>query len=186
MGNDKKKLIVFIDVGDTIIDEGYEVRKVPHGVVLHARCVPGAKETLLELARQGYTLVMVADGLKQSFRNTMSENGLDKIFAAWITSDIVGTEKPDRRMFEAAMESLHLREEDKDRIIMVGNNLSRDIVGAHRFGIPAVHLCWSPRYPHQASTPEEEPEYRIFHLPELIPLAEKLEEQLQTGAGTTW
>ena len=178
---DKKKLIVFIDVGDTIIDEGSEVRKVPRGVVLHATCVPEAKETLLELYERGYTLVMVADGLMQSFLNTMSENGLDRVFATWIVSEIVGAEKPDKRMFQEAMDRLGLGEKDKARIIMVGNNLSRDIVGANRFGVTSVHLCWSPRYPVQASVPEEEPKYRIRQMSELLPLVEKLEEQLEAS-----
>lgn len=179
----EKKLIIFVDVGDTIIDEGHEERKVPGGMVYHATCVPEARETMLELYRRGYTIVMVADGLMQSFRNTMGENGLDHIFAAWITSDVVGAEKPDRRMFEAAMERLGLTEEDRSRIIMVGNNLSRDILGANRFGITSVHLYWSPRYPVRASRPEEEPKYRIKRPSELLPLVEKLEKQLEGVAG---
>lgn len=175
----KKNLIIFTDIGDTVIDEGTEVRECPEGVVYHAACIPEAKETLLSLYEQGYTIVMVADGLFESFRNTMKENGLDHVFTEWIVSENVGVEKPNLLMFETAMESLGLTEEDKARIIMVGNNLSRDALGANRFGITSVHLCWSPRYPAHASIPEEEPDYRIYHPAELLELAASLETQLQ-------
>ena len=77
---EKKRLIIFTDIGDTVIDEGTEVRDRPCGVVLKADCIPEARETLLEMHRRGYTIVMVADGLLQSFRNTMEGNGLDRGF----------------------------------------------------------------------------------------------------------
>lgn len=177
----KKRLIIFTDIGDTIIDEGTEIHSGPRGLVLKADCIPGAKETFLAMYEQGYTIVMVADGLVQSFRNTMQANGLDHVFTAWVISETVGVEKPDRRMFETALRSLGLTDADKSRIIMVGNNLSRDVVGANRFGITSVHLCWSPRYPAQAARPEEEPMYRIHRPAELLPLVEALESRLESA-----
>ena len=140
------KLIIFTDIGDTIIDEGSEVREVPYGVVLRADCIPGAKETMLALYGQGFTIAMVADGLTESFHNTMTQNGLEHIFAAKSISEENGVEKPDWVMFQKALEGLGLTENDKGRIIMVGNNLKRDVLGAKRFGIRSVLLSWSPRY----------------------------------------
>lgn len=174
----KKNLIIFTDIGDTIIDEGTEVRKRPQGVVYHADCIPEAKETMLTLYEQGYTIVMVADGLEESFRNTMEENGLSHIFTERIISELIGTEKPDCRMFQAAMDSLRLKPEDKSRIIMVGNNLSRDIAGANRFGITSVHLCWSPRYAAKPAAPEEKADYTITHPAQLLKLADMLESRI--------
>ena len=174
-----KKLIIFTDIGDTIIDEATEVRKERFGVVYSAACIPGAKETFLDLYHQGYTIVMVADGLEQSFHNTMKENGLDHIFSEWMISEQIGVEKPNALMFETAMKRMGLTDADKERVIMVGNNLSRDIVGANRYGIRSVHMCWSKRYPAQGSTPEEEPTWRIHKPEELLPIAEELEKQLE-------
>jgi len=175
----KKKLIIFTDVGDTIIDESTEIRKEQYGVVYSAACIPGAKETFLSLYQQGFTIVMVADGLEQSFHNTMEENGLDHIFSEWVISEQLGVEKPNPLMFETAMKRLNLTDADKNRVIMVGNNLSRDIVGANRFGIRSVHMCWSSHYPAKASVPEEEPDFCIHQPDELLPLAEQLEKQLE-------
>ena len=175
----KKKLIIFTDIGDTIIDEGTEVRKKPFGVVYQADCIPGAKETLLSLYEQGYTLVLLADGLEQSFRNTMRENGLDHVFSEWVISEQLGVEKPNALMFETAMQRLGLTNEDKPRVLMVGNNLKRDMVGANRFCIRSVHMDWSDRYPSRASVPEEKPTYSVHEPLELLPLVERLERQLE-------
>ena len=176
----KPKLIIFTDVGDTIIDEGTEVRRVPFGIVYHACCIPGARETMLELYRRGYTIAMVADGLVQSFHNTMTENGLDHIFSTKVISETLQVEKPSARMFQTAMDSLHLTEGDKDRVIMVGNNIKRDVAGANRFGICSILLDWSPRYRYIPDAPDEVPVYRIHKPEELLDLAEELNARIST------
>ena len=117
-----KKLIIFTDIGDTIIDETTEVRKEDFGIVYSAECIPGAKETFLTLYQQGYTIVMVADGLERSFHNTMEENGLDHIFSEWVISEQIGIEKPSGKMFATAMQRMNLTDRDKHRIIMIGNH----------------------------------------------------------------
>ncbi len=180
-GHMDKKLILFTDVGDTIIDEASEVREVPFGVVLHARCVPGAREALLELHRRGYVIAMVADGLAASFENTMRENGLDHVFIARVISETLNSQKPAPEMFRAAMEALGLSDADKGRVIMVGNNLERDIAGANRFGLRSVLLDWSPRYRHEPEAPDEIPDYTIHTPEELVTLAERLNGELETG-----
>ena len=173
-----RKLIIFTDIGDTIIDEGSEVREVPCGVVLHADCIPGAKETMLELYARGFTIAMVADGLTKSFHNTMTQNGLEHIFAAKSISEENGVEKPAVAMFQKAMERLGLTEHDKERIVMVGNNLKRDVLGAKRFGIRSVLLSWSPRYDMVPSCEEETPDYVISRPEELLELANRLDALL--------
>ena len=173
---EKKRLIIMTDIGDTIIDESTEIRN-DQDVVIHADCIPGAKEAYLALYEAGYTILMVADGLAQSFRNTMRENGLDHIFSAWIISEEVGEDKPSPKMFSSAMEALHLTEEDKSRILMIGNNVSRDIRGANRFGLTSVLLDWSKRRPFDEELPEDHADYRIHTPEELLSLAERLENQ---------
>jgi len=173
----KKKLILFTDIGDTIIDEATQVID-DAGVVLRAECIPGAQETYLRLYDLGYPIVMVADGLTVSFHNTMSQHGLDGIFSAWITSEAVGEEKPSPRMFAAAMEALHLTDADKSRIVMVGNNVTRDIRGANRFGLTSVLMDWSKRRPFTEEFPEDHADYRI-HTPDALPeLLEWLEKAI--------
>lgn len=174
---EKKELIIFTDSGDTLIDEGSEIRKVKDGVVYEAQFIPGAKETLLELKERGYCVVLVADGLKESFDRIYAGHHLEDIFDGRAISEIVGEEKPSPQMFAAAMKLLGLRDEDKKRILMVGNNIKRDIVGANRFGIHSVLLTWSPRYDMIPECGEEMPEYQIGNPRQLWEVIEKLENE---------
>ena len=178
MGKEMKKLIIFIDSGDTLVDESTEIREVPEGVVLSACLAPGAVETIKELKASGYTIALVADGLTESFYRIYSRFFDELPFDVMAISEEVGEEKPSPRMFRTAMDALGLKESDKDRILMVGNNIPRDIVGANRFGIRSALMAWSPRYCMDPGSPEEKPDYRLESVPELITLAQELEEEL--------
>lgn len=173
-----KKLIIFTDIGDTIIDEGTEFRLENDDVVQHADCIPGAKETTLKLYEAGYTYVMVADGLVKSFHNMMDQHGLSHVFSKWIISEEVGADKPDPAMFEAAFNALGLKDADKSRVIMVGNNLLRDIIGANRFGITSVYIDTMPRRKFPIVCDEMKPDYTIHTPNELWDLCEKLNAEL--------
>ncbi|WP_233531846.1 hypothetical protein [Paenibacillus alkalitolerans] len=65
----KNELIIFLDSGDTIIDEATEVRE-DDGIVIRADVIPGADVMVKTLSERGYTLVLVADGEAQSFKNS--------------------------------------------------------------------------------------------------------------------
>lgn len=172
-----KRLILFLDSGDTLVDEATEVRD-DEGIVVKADLIPGAKELVRELHERGYTLALVADGEAQSFKNIYRQHGLYDAFAAMIYSENIKAEKPSPRMFKAALGALDLSEADIPRISMVGNNLSRDIKGANALGITSVFLKWTPRYPHTPAGPEEEPDYAINEPLELLELAERLNARL--------
>ncbi|WP_435163531.1 HAD family hydrolase [Paenibacillus glycanilyticus] len=175
--NEVKELIIFLDCGDTIIDEGTEVRD-ENGTVIEGKVIPGADEMVRLLAERGYRLAIVADGLAQSFKNLLSVNGLYDYFEVLIYSEQLKVEKPSPRMFRAAMGAMELGEQDKERIIMVGNNLSRDVRGANQEGITSVHLNWTSRYPKTSLDPAERPDYIIEEPLALVELAERLNEQL--------
>jgi FMN phosphatase YigB (HAD superfamily) len=174
----KKKLVIFIDSGDTIIDEGTQIRD-DTGSITSAECLPGAAETIRKLAKNGYTLCLVADGEAQSFKNMMKQHNIYDCFSSMIISENIKAEKPSPRMFKAAMGALELTDSDIPRIIMVGNNLSRDIKGANLMGIRSVHIRWTPRY---NKVPKDETEIATYtiNLPEeLLELSERLEKMMQ-------
>ena len=173
-----KKLIIFIDSGDTIIDESTEVRN-EDGIVIHAETIEGAAETLKALYEEGYTIALVADGEAQSFENMYSETVLKYCCKTWTISEIVGKQKPAAVMFEDAMRKNNLTEKDKKRIVMIGNNIKKDIAGANMFGITSILLDWSPRYNMVPSSPEQVPDYIIHKPTELLPLIEKLNSRLE-------
>jgi putative hydrolase of the HAD superfamily len=173
-----KDLIVFMDSGDTIIDEGSEIRD-ENGIVTHAQTIEGAADTLKALYEAGYTIAMVADGEEQSFTNVYEENGLGYCFHTRSISEQVGEQKPSRLMFEDAMKKNNLTQQDKKRIVMVGNNIRKDIVGANRFGITSILIDWSPRYNMVALEQDEVADYIIHKPQELLPLLEKLNASLK-------
>lgn len=175
----KKKLIIFTDSGDTIIDESTQIygEENPQ-IVQRADFIENAGEVLKKLHDDGYTIALVADGEWDSFQNVYRENGLGYCFDAWIVSEKVGMQKPARIMFETAMQKLGLTDNDKNRIVMIGNNLRKDIGGANDFGITSIWLDWSPRYFHEFEEESWKPDYRISHPDELIELINKLENEL--------
>ena len=171
---EKKKLIIFFDSGDTLIDEGTEIRNEKN-IVISAGAIPGSVKTLQTLFEKGYRMVLVADGDIQSFQNSLSQNNMYDYFTAIICSELIGEQKPSPCMFKAAMGALNLGEKDCKRIVMVGNNLARDIKGANQMGFTSVFLDWSPRYSKCPKDQLEIPDY-IIHTPtELIDLADKIE-----------
>ncbi|MCD8074868.1 MAG: HAD family hydrolase [Lachnospiraceae bacterium] len=173
----ERRLFIFTDSGDTFIDEGTEIRD-ERGIVVHAELIPGAGEALRTLYERGYRIALVADGEEQSFTNVYLENGLGGCFCTRTISEIVGVQKPAAAMFQDAMEKNGLTEEDKKRIIMVGNNIRKDVAGANRFGITSVLLDWSPRYNMIPANDEERADYIIHQPSELPELVEKLERRL--------
>ncbi len=173
-----KKLIVFTDSGDTIIDEATQVYD-ERGIVQSADLIPGAGEVLKQLHDDGFTIALVADGEWESFQNVYRKNGLGYCFDAWVVSEVVGQQKPAPIMFETAYEKLNLTEIDKSRIVMIGNNLKKDIAGANRQGLTSIWLDWSPRYFHTVKEPEWQPDYTVHTPAELLSLLYELEEKLQ-------
>jgi len=172
-----KKVVIFMDCGDTIVDESTQVFGEDE-VVLKAEPIPGAINTVEKLHDLGYTLVIVADGMAQSFKNILSYNDIYDRFSAFIYSECMRKLKPHPSMYRAAMGAVGLTEEDTPRIVMVGNNLKRDIVGANEMGIKSVHLTWSPRYLQVPESDMQIPTYSIDKPEELIGIVEALEEEL--------
>ena len=175
MTQPQRRWILFTDIGDTIIDENTE--EYAFGLVQRAECIPGAAEAYRRIHELGFPIVMVADGRVRSFRNTMAQHGLTDIFSAWIISEEVGEDKPSPKMFQAAMDAMGLTDADKGRILMVGNNVLRDIRGANRFGIGSVLLDWSRNRPYDPELPEDVPQMRIHTPAELVDLLLKKEAE---------
>ncbi|WP_202887567.1 HAD family hydrolase [Cohnella zeiphila] len=172
-----KRLILFLDSGDTIIDETTEIRD-ENGVVIRADVIPGADVMIRTLYERGYTLVLVADGLAQSFKNMFIQHGFYDCFTAMINSENVKAEKPNARMFLAAIGAIGLDASAFGRVAMVGNNLARDVKGANALGITSIFQSWTSRYPHEPADDSQRPDYTIREPLELLELAETLNAKL--------
>lgn len=186
--NDKGKVIVrlqraflaiCLDSGDTLVDEGTEVKDEAE-VVQQAALIPGAAELVKTLKAWGYPLALVADGPVGSFENILAQHDLRHYFDAVAISGAVGVAKPDARMFHQALTQLGIAPADYDRVIMVGNNLERDIKGANALGIISVWLDWAPRRAKIPADASEQPQYTIKAPLDLLPLLQRLEQERNT------
>ena len=179
-----KQLIVFTDCGDTLVDEAKQVFSSQNAdLVEQAGLIDGALEELQQLKERGFRTAMVADGLVASFDNIVAQHRLEPYFEIRVISEAMGCHKPDERMFLETMRRMGLTNQDLSRIVMIGNNLKRDVVGANRLGICSILLTFSPRYPMTPETEEETPDYTVSMPCEIVPLLERLEEQYRlTGS----
>ncbi len=162
-----KKLIIFIDCGDTLVDESTEIRD-EEGVVTAAELYPGVEQAIRTLHDEGYRIALVADGLEASFQNIIAMHHLEDCFEAMAISETVGAQKPSCAMFGSAMDQMGLTDKDAYRIVMIGNNLERDIVGANRMGFWSVLAAYSPRYRMTPECEEERPDH-VAKVPSDIP-----------------
>ena len=169
-------LAVCFDFGDTLVDEGSEV-KDDTLTTLSGDLILGADRLVRELKRRGYPLALVADGKANSYYNVLTQHGLYGQFDAFAVSEQLGVEKPHPRMFVHALEQLEIPREDYGRTVMVGNYLSRDVKGANEVGLISVWLDWAPRRPKVPADPSEVPQYTIKTPLDLLPLIEALERE---------
>lgn len=169
---------ICLDCGDTLADEGTEVKNAS-GVTQRADLIPGAEQMVRELKMQGYRLALVADGPAGTFHNILSQHGLYDVFDAFAISQEVGVIKPDPLIFHHAMAQLGITDTDYHRVVMVGNNLERDIKGANDLGMISVWLDWAPRRAKVPKDASETPQYTIKNPLDLLPLIDQLEQTLE-------
>ena len=165
---------ICLDCGDTLVDEGTEV-KTDDGVSLEAKLIPGADVLVPELKRRGYPLALVADGPVATFENNLVPYDLYDLFDVYAISESVGVSKPHPRIFRYALSRLGIAASEHGRVVMVGNNLARDVKGANRLGLISVWLNWAPRRRKVPADPSEVPQYTIETPLELLPLLDSLE-----------
>jgi HAD superfamily hydrolase (TIGR01509 family) len=134
---------VLFDLGDTLIDEHVDAVTPLDQVDLLART--DAAEVLESLSRR-FSLALVTDtetSHEDVVRRALSHLGLERFFDAVVTSQDLGTSKPDPRMF---LEALRRVGAVPEQAVMVGNDLDRDIKGAAELGLATILLTGSRYY----------------------------------------
>lgn len=85
--------MIFIDFGDTIIDEATKLKDADE-IVQSAQVIQSAHTLLRTLKDRGYRVAMVADSYTQSFYNMYTGLGLLDCSEALVFSADVGENKP--------------------------------------------------------------------------------------------
>jgi putative hydrolase of the HAD superfamily len=125
----------------------------------NVRALPGAREAVATLAGE-YRLGLVTNGAPGMQRQKLAGLGLEPfetvVFAGHDTAA-----KPAPEPFERALTELGVT---PARAVHVGNSPSADVDGAKRAGLRAALLPDGP-----ATTAENDPDYRLSSLGELVP-----------------
>jgi putative hydrolase of the HAD superfamily len=119
---------------------------------------PHAHETLQYLQNK-YTLHLISNGFKESSELKIGNTNIGSYFQNIIISEIVGVNKPDKAIFEHA---LNLASAEKNESLMIGDSLEADVYGALNFGMDAIYFN-----PFNAPKPDDVP-MQITHLKELV------------------
>lgn len=107
-----------------------------------------------------YHLHIITNGFKDIQAVKMTASNLHGYFKEVVTSECCGYKKPDKRMFDHALERIQV---DPANCIMIGDNLECDIEGARAAGIDQVYF--NPEKIKSRHRPK--PTYEIHCLSEL-------------------
>jgi len=97
---------------------------------------PNAHETLAYLSAK-YPLYLISNGFKESQDIKIGNTGIGKYFQGVVISEIVGFNKPDKAIFQHALD---LAGATKQNSIMIGDSLEADVYGALNFGMDAIYF----------------------------------------------
>ncbi|MBQ7541313.1 MAG: NAD-dependent protein deacylase [Clostridia bacterium] len=112
-----------------------------HGVAL-----PGAEALCGSLRDAGCALYIITNGVGFVQKRRFRESGLAPYFAGTFISEEIGAGKPSAVFFDYVLR--HIPQQDKRRILVVGDSLSADVAGGSAAGLDT---CWYDRT--RANTP---------------------------------
>lgn len=121
----------------------------------------GAVELLTRL-RPDFGMYIVTNGVASTQHKRIARTGLDRYVDGFFISEEIGSQKPQKEFFDYALS--HIGPCAREELLLVGDSLSADILGANRAGITS---CWF----NPANMPlsrEARPDYEIHRLSELI------------------
>jgi putative hydrolase of the HAD superfamily len=119
---------------------------------------PYTVEILEYLTSKGYVLHLLTNGFENVQHSKLRSSNLQNYFTEVITSEASNSLKPNKEIFEYALERCKTC---KEECIMIGDNLDADIQGAINAGIDTVFVN------HLNVEPHIQPTYMIHHLKEL-------------------
>jgi putative hydrolase of the HAD superfamily len=165
VGNITKETLREARFKQTFLDLGVHPDIIPHGFEdayvrlcpTKTNLFPNAHETLAYLQSK-YTLHLISNGFKESQDIKINGTGIGKYFTHVIISEIVGVNKPDKAIFEYAVNTAGTT---KTQSLMIGDSLEADVLGALNFGMDAIYFN-----PFNAPKPDEVP-VQISDLKEL-------------------
>jgi putative hydrolase of the HAD superfamily len=110
---------------------------------------PDTIEVLQSLTAKSYQLHLITNGFEHTQHSKLVSSGLDPFFGEVITSEGSNSLKPQRAIFDYAMERAGASVQES---IMIGDNLDVDIAGAMAVGMDQVHVNFTGTKQHLIPT----------------------------------
>ena len=123
----------------------------------------GAEELLRKL-RPDYKIYIVTNGVSSTQRKRIARSGLDRYMDEVFISDELGAQKPQKEFFDTVLS--RIGNTSQDELLLIGDSLSADILGANTAGIPCVWFNPSGA----PLTGAAHPDYEIHELKDLLPI----------------
>lgn len=101
---------------------------------------PDTKETLQYLQDKGYQMHLITNGFELTQHSKLKFSGLDIFFREVITSEGSNSLKPQKEIFEYALNKTGATVKES---IMIGDSLDVDILGAMNAGMDQVHVNYN-------------------------------------------
>jgi len=164
------------NIRDFLIDTGIYsdeafawCRATYHEVKLsHIEPYPGVEETLDELGRRNYPLVLVTDAHHRDALPRLEKTGLLKRFNHIITHDMTWEKKPSPIPFLYALQKVGITPGEAGDAMIVGDSPRRDISPGRELGMYTVYARYGDRF---SSTREDSgAQFVIDDFRELLPL----------------
>ncbi len=128
-----------------------------------------AKETIIELSKRGYLLGIIANTVTETeIPDWMEEDGVTDYFKTVVLSSKVGIRKPGAEIYLEAARRIGV---DPSKCVYVGDNPSRDVVGARlaKYGMMII-INEPDTLAKEPPTEENMPDCYIDQLTELLDL----------------
>jgi YjjG family noncanonical pyrimidine nucleotidase len=126
--------------------------------------ITGAPE-LLEWLHGKVRMGIITNGLREVQRPRLERTGIDRLFEVIVVSGEINHTKPHHAFFDYAHQ--HMGRPAHDRVLVVGDSLSADILGGSAFGF---RTCWyNPSG--QGNNTDVRPDFEIRSLDEISVIA---------------
>ena len=127
------KTLISFNIDDKYLSEemgNYYVGKSP----CQTKLIDGANEVLFNLSLH-YNLHIITNGFKEVQYIKLRKSGIFSFFDKIIVSEDVGVLKPNKKIFQFALDKCGAKIEE---CLMIGDDLISDIYGARKFGMDQV------------------------------------------------
>lgn len=153
----------------TFVELGIEEQHVPNGLwdeylellPLRTNLLPHASD-VLERFSGNFRMSIITNGFKEVQRHKMINSNIYHYFDHVLISEEVGFQKPDKEIFELA---LNLHGAKPDEVLMIGDSLHADIQGAINSGIHSVYFNPEKKAGNHSATFEIS---SLHQLPEIV------------------